>query len=131
MSNKKKNNIRTLSEKYAIIKFFEDEPPTGAKTRTIKKFHISSISTLDGILKKKDEIKRIFNDGLVSKSRKSLKKGENHDIDQRVYDWVLWIRSKNIELSSVEIIEKRNQLSIGANQLQHLDGFVGFKDALI
>ena len=46
---------RTVTEKYNIIKYFCSLPPRGEKAATIKHFKISSISTLNEILKNQEK----------------------------------------------------------------------------
>ena len=129
MSGKKSNNYRTIEEKYRIIKYFESLQKKGAKTATIKQFNISAISTLDGIMTKKYEIIHSFEAGLASKNRKSLKQGHNQDIDQRVYDWICWMRSKTYKFLLLRSYKKGMiwLVMIIYNPMQPMAGFEDFK----
>lgn len=110
MVRKYRNQSRTIKDKFDIIKYYDNLPPAGAKTATIKKFKIASIGTLNYILEKRKDIEYKYESGLANKARKNLKNGVDHDVDEQIYEWVCWLRSKNVELSASSIIEKKNQL---------------------
>lgn len=87
MPQKNGHKFRSISEKYKIIKFYESLLSLNKKKVKIKNFNISCISTLNGILEKKNSIIDAYENQLISSKRKSLRKGNNDDIDQRVYEW--------------------------------------------
>ena len=55
---RKPYNSKTIEEKYEIIKHYESIENTGrgAKSKTIEKFKLSRISTLNSILANRDDI---------------------------------------------------------------------------
>lgn len=109
-TNKQKNIYRPLKLKYEIILYYESLPKIGAKVETVRHFKLPTISTLNSILKNKEKIFEVVESGLASKNRKTLKTGVKNDIDQKVYNWILLMRSKKITLSADDIILKRNDL---------------------
>ena len=85
-------------------------PQKGAKAATIRHFKLPTISTLDGILNKKQEIVEAYESGLASSKRKNLKHGKNSELDSEIYEWINSMRSKRIELTAIDIINKRKEL---------------------
>ena len=74
MFEKKLQKWLTINAKYNIIKFFENQPSKNAKTQTVKHFGLTSLSTLNGILIKKNKIIEAVESGFVNKKRKTLEK---------------------------------------------------------
>lgn len=71
---------------------------------------------------------KLYYNGSISKSRKTLRKGNYYNVDEKVKDWVEFMRSKNIELSQEAIINKANEYMLELNPESNLSSgwFYGF-----
>lgn len=126
---KLKRNHLTLLKKVEIIKFYESiSLNKDAKLKTMINFKIKSRSSLNTILKNKQLILNTYNDGSISKNRKTLKPGMFALIDEKVRDWVENMKANNLELSRDNIIKKANELLLKSGENVELSSgwFQGF-----
>ena len=94
-----KRSQRTLQERFSIIRAYQDiEKEKGAKTKIVKSFNLPSISCLNAILSKSDDITKAYECNAPSK-RLKLRYGSHPKMDQALYDWFLSMRSNNVEVS--------------------------------
>ena len=94
-----KRSQRTLQERFSIIRAYQDiEKEKGAKTKIVKSFNLPSISCLNAILSKSDDITKAYECNAPSK-RLKLRYGSHPKLDQALYDWFLSMRSNNVEVS--------------------------------
>ena len=114
-------------EKYHIIKSYERRlGERGLKSNLVREFELQQISTLDAILKKKNEIVAAFEANLNGE-RKRLKQNLFPILDQKLYDWFLTMRANKVELSGVLILEKARQLADALN-ISNFGGSHGYLD---
>ena len=91
-----KRSQRTLQERFSIIRAYQDiEKEKGAKTKIVKSFNLPSISCLNAILSKSDDITKAYECNAPSK-RLKLRYGSHPKLDQALYDWFLSMRSNNV-----------------------------------
>ena len=123
----RKRKARSVDEKYHIIKRYERRlGERGLKSNLVREFELQQISTLDAILKKKNEIVAAFEANLNGE-RKRLKQSLLLILDQKLYDWFLTMRANKVELSGDLILEKARQLAEALN-ISNFGGSHGYLD---
>ena len=110
---KEKRKQRTIEEKYEIIKFFEsiESQGRGAKEITRKRFEISTISSLNVILKNRDDILRLHESNQFGNSRVRLTPSRLPTLDKKLYESLTYLGSNNVEM-------KEKCLSLGSKNGQ-------------
>ena len=77
---------------------------------TRKKFEISTVSSLDVILSHRDEIFRIYESNQLATSRVRLTLSRLPTLDQKLYESFTFLRSKNVEVSSLDFVTKATEI---------------------
>lgn len=123
----RKRKAWTLEEKYRIIKFYEENcREHGIKSKTIEKYQIPRISTLDSFLQKKAEIISAYESNIKS-TRKRLKQSQHPEVDKKLYDWFLTMRANKVELSGDLILQKAKEIATSL-EIADFAGSHGFLD---
>jgi hypothetical protein len=130
MSLKRKRVQRDFTEKKEIIDFYESiKHEFGAKTKTIKEFHLTNVSSLNKIL----AIKKNIDDLIENKSlckRKRTRKGLYPLIDENLYNYLLCVRTQDGKVSTINLQNKAMEIAkkLGFNDFQASNGYMeGFK----
>ena len=101
---------RSLEDKLAIIKSYDEIKGTpGAKSKIVAKYNLPSISTLNRMLETKDRLNKSVESNFNVK-RKRFIEGKYPELDQKLYDWFLRMRSNSVELTGDLLLEQAKQL---------------------
>jgi len=95
MAPKKDSRVRasyTIKEKVSWIE--EAAKPGVTQVQVAAKFGIK-LSTLNRVLKKKEEILAV---GGVAQKAKNISKGKEHELEEKLYTWFLKMRSKGLNM---------------------------------
>ncbi|XP_067122696.1 tigger transposable element-derived protein 6-like [Centruroides vittatus] len=85
-----------LKEKHKLVSEFESKKTLQAEFAKQKNL---LRTTLVGILKKKEEIKKLFLGSLLSSSRKRQRESSYKDVEDALVHWLKQIRSSNLPVS--------------------------------
>ena len=126
----RKINHRTVQEKYKIIQAYEQrKTEVGIKLTLVREFDLPSISSLNSILAKKDEILHNFTSNSTMQ-RKRFKPSTFPEIDQELYQWFLQMGANKVELSCELMIHQAKLINASKNvdSFKASKGYVeGFK----
>ena len=108
MAPKQKRKELTISEKFEIITFYEKNKDLKQK-QVAKKFEIPS-STLSGLRKQSEIIKRDYEDNVVASKTKRKRKCKLIDVDNALLLWFKQMRTTNPEIPiSGEMLQEQEQ----------------------
>ncbi|XP_067120346.1 tigger transposable element-derived protein 4-like [Centruroides vittatus] len=98
----------TLKEKYELVSEFECNKTSQAEFAKQKNL---PRSTLVGILKKKEEIKKLFLGSSLRPSRKRQRKSPYKDVEDALVCWLKKIRSSNLPISRPILKQKAMEIA--------------------
>ena len=110
----RRRNQWTVQEKYKIIQAYERKTEVRIKSTLVREFDLPSISSLNSILAKKDEILHNFTSNFTMQ-RKRFKPSTFPEFDQELYQWFLRMRANKVKLSCDLLIHQAKLIAVSKN----------------
>ena len=98
----RRRNQRTVQEKYKIIQAYERKTEVRIKSTVVREFDLPSISSLNCILAKMDEILHNFTSSFTMQ-RKRFNPSTFPEFDHELYQWFLRMRANKVKLCDLLI----------------------------
>ena len=98
----------TLSEKAQLIREHEDN----SSFRTLADKYRISIGSVSNIVKREAEYMECYEQNENSTKKRNLRDESSQQLDEKVYEWFVTQRSKNIPISGPLLQERARQISL-------------------